>query len=72
MDGLRLVRNAASLGGVETLCSLPLQQSHRNQPPEVLARAGIVPGTVRLALGIEDAADLIADVEGALAPLAKR
>ncbi len=66
LDGLRVVRNAASLGGVESLCSLPLQQSHRNQPKEVLDRAGIVPGTVRLALGIEDAADLVADVDQAL------
>lgn len=72
LDGLRLVRNAASLGGVESLCSLPLQQSHRNQPKEVLDRSGIVPGTVRLALGVEDSADLIADVERALATLGKR
>lgn len=67
LDGFRLVRNAASLGGVESLCSLPLQQSHRNQPREVLDRAGIVPGTVRLAVGIEDAADLVADLDQALA-----
>ena len=72
LDGLRVVRNAASLGGVESLCSIPYQQSHRGQPPEVLARSGIVPGTVRLAVGVEDAADLIADVERALAGLGKR
>lgn len=72
MDGLRLVRNAASLGGVESLVSLPVQQSHRRQPPEVLARSGITPGTVRMALGVEDAADLVADVERALAGLGKR
>lgn len=72
LDGLRLVRNAASLGGVQSLCSLPVQQSHRHQPPEVLARSGITPGTVRLAVGIEDAADIIADLERALAGLGKR
>lgn len=72
MDGLRLVRNAASLGGVESLVSLPVQQSHRRQPPEALARSGITPGTVRMALGIEDAGDLVADVERALAGLGKR
>ncbi|HEX2023044.1 MAG TPA: aminotransferase class I/II-fold pyridoxal phosphate-dependent enzyme [Candidatus Thermoplasmatota archaeon] len=71
LDGLRLVRNAASLGGVESLVSLPVQQSHRHQPPHVLATAGITPGTVRLALGIEDAEDVIADVDQALAPLGK-
>ena len=72
LDGLRLVRNAASLGGVESLCSLPLQQSHRNQPQAVLDRSGIVPGTVRLAVGVEDAEDLVADVERALAHAGKR
>lgn len=66
LDGLRLVRNAASLGGVESLCSLPVQQSHRNQSPEMLARSGITPGTVRLALGVEEFEDLRADVERAL------
>ncbi|HVM45279.1 MAG TPA: aminotransferase class I/II-fold pyridoxal phosphate-dependent enzyme [Candidatus Thermoplasmatota archaeon] len=72
LDGLRLVRNAASLGGVESLCSIPYQQSHRGQPPEVLARSGIVPGTVRLSVGVEDADDLLADLDQALAPLGKR
>lgn len=67
LDALRVVRNAASLGGVESLCSLPLQQSHRSQPEAVLAANGIVPGTVRLALGVEDAEDLVADVSQALA-----
>ena len=71
MDGLRVVRNAASLGGVESLVSLPVQQSHRKQPPEVLARSGITPGTVRLAMGIEDADDLVADVARALAGLGR-
>jgi methionine-gamma-lyase len=72
MDALRIVRNAASLGGVESLVSLPVQQSHRRQPAEVLSRAGITPGTVRMAMGIEDVADLVADVERALAGLGKR
>lgn len=72
MDGLRVVRNAASLGGVESLVSLPLQQSHRGQPRHVLDRSGIVPGTVRMALGVEDADDLVADVDQALAGLGKR
>lgn len=66
MDALRLIRNAASLGGVESLCSLPVQQSHRNQPPDVLERSGITPGTVRLAIGVEDEADLVADLRQAL------
>lgn len=72
VDGLRIVRNAASLGGVESLVSLPVQQSHRGQRAEALARAGITPGTVRLALGVEDGEDIVADVDGALRALGKR
>lgn len=72
LDGLQVVRNAASLGGVESLCSLPLQQSHRGQPQRVLDASGIVPGTVRMALGVEDGDDLVADVDRALAALQKR
>jgi cystathionine beta-lyase/cystathionine gamma-synthase len=70
LSALRLVRNAASLGGVESLCSLPLQQSHRGQTREALAQSGITEGTVRLALGIEDEDDLVADVAQALAKAA--
>lgn len=66
VDALDLVTNAASLGGVESLVSIPVQQSHRGQPSAMLERSGIAPGTVRLALGVEDADDLVADVERAL------
>lgn len=72
LDRVRVIRNAASLGGVESLCSLPLQQSHRKQPAEVLSRSGIVPGTVRLAVGVEDAGDLLRDLDQALASVGKR
>ncbi|HUR68194.1 MAG TPA: PLP-dependent aspartate aminotransferase family protein [Candidatus Thermoplasmatota archaeon] len=72
VDGLRIVRNAASLGGVESLSMISVQQSHRHQPPDVLARCGITQGTVRLALGVEDTHDLVADVDQALANLGKR
>lgn len=66
-DALGLAKNAATLGGVETLVMLPVLNSHRGQPAEVLASAGIVPGTVRVSCGIEDTADLVADFEQALA-----
>jgi cystathionine beta-lyase/cystathionine gamma-synthase len=72
LDELKLVRNAASLGGVESLCSIPYQQSHRNQPRDALAASGITEGTVRLALGVEDAEDIVEDVDRALAAVAKR
>jgi methionine-gamma-lyase len=66
-DRLRLVARAASLGGVQSLASLPVHTSHYGLPEDKLREAGIDPGMVRLSLGVEDADDLIADVEGALA-----
>jgi cystathionine beta-lyase/cystathionine gamma-synthase len=66
-DGLRLMARAASLGGVETLVCLPVYTSHHGYTEEQLAAAGVDPGTVRVALGIEDAADLLEDADRALA-----
>lgn len=66
-DGLRLVARAASLGGVETLVSLPVHTSHHGFTEEQLRLAGIDAGMVRVSLGVEDAADVIADVDAALA-----
>lgn len=65
-DGLRLIARAASLGGVETLASLPVHTSHAGYTDEQLKAAGVDPGMVRIALGVEDAADIIQDVERAL------
>jgi methionine-gamma-lyase len=66
-DRLQLVARAASLGGVQSLASLPVHTSHYGLPEYKLREAGIDPGMVRLSLGVEDADDLIADVEQALA-----
>jgi methionine-gamma-lyase len=65
-DALRLVKNASSLGGVETLVSYPLYSSHVGFSDEQLRAAGVSASTVRFAVGIEEAADIIADVEQAL------
>jgi cystathionine beta-lyase/cystathionine gamma-synthase len=65
-DGLRLVARAASLGGVESLISLPVHTSHYGFSAAQLAEAGIDAGAARLSMGVEDAADIIADVERAL------
>lgn len=64
---LRLALEASSLGGVETLVSLPFNTSHAKFTAEQRARAGIAPGLVRISAGIEDARDLVADFEQALA-----
>jgi cystathionine beta-lyase/cystathionine gamma-synthase len=65
-DALRLVKSAPSLGGVETLVSYPLYSSHYGFSDEQLRAAGVSSSTVRIALGIEDAGDIIADVVQAL------
>ena len=71
-DGLRLIARAASLGGVESLVSLPVHTSHYGFSEAQLREAGIDAGLVRLSLGVEDAADLIADVESALAAVPEK
>jgi cystathionine beta-lyase/cystathionine gamma-synthase len=66
-DRIRVILLAASLGGVESLAVLPLYTSHYRMSPAELEAAGVSPGTVRLSIGIEDARDLIADLQQALA-----
>ena len=58
---------AESLGGVETLTSHPASMTHASVPPAQRAELGITDGLVRISVGIEDLADLIADVERGLA-----
>jgi methionine-gamma-lyase len=66
-DRVQLFLLAASLGGVESLVVLPAYTSHYNMSEEELLRGGVTPGMVRVSIGIEDAADLIADLQQALA-----
>jgi cystathionine beta-lyase/cystathionine gamma-synthase len=65
-DRLKLVARAASLGGPETLTSLPVLFSHTGYSAEELRRAGVDEGMVRMSLGLEDPQDLIADLKQAL------
>jgi cystathionine gamma-synthase len=65
---LRLMCVAPSLGGVDTLVSMPRFTSHAALSREERHAIGVGDGFIRLALGIEDAPDLIADLEQALAP----
>jgi cystathionine beta-lyase/cystathionine gamma-synthase len=64
---LRLITHAPSLAGVETLVSEPRLTSHKSIGPEGRAKMGIPDGFLRLSCGIEDAADIIGDLEQALA-----
>jgi cystathionine beta-lyase/cystathionine gamma-synthase len=63
---LRLIRHAPSLGGVDSLVSEPRYNSHAHFTADERARLGIPDGFLRLSVGIEDADDLIADLEQAL------
>lgn len=69
LGALGLVRLASSLGGFSTLICKPASMTHRGMPPEAQAAAGIHPDLLRLAVGLEDAGDLIADLERGLAAL---
>lgn len=66
---LKLSRQATSLGGVESLVSLPFNTSHATSTAKQRQEMGILPGCIRLSVGIEDGDDLIADFEQALAQL---
>jgi cystathionine beta-lyase/cystathionine gamma-synthase len=65
-DSLKLVRTAPSLGGVETLASYPLYSSHAGFSDEQLKAAGVSAATIRFAIGIEAAEDIIFDIKRAL------
>jgi cystathionine gamma-synthase/methionine-gamma-lyase len=66
MEALELVLPATTLGDVYSLTLYPAHSSHRQVAPEVRAALGIGEGLVRLSVGIEDGADIIADLEQAL------
>ncbi|MBZ5558952.1 MAG: aminotransferase class I/II-fold pyridoxal phosphate-dependent enzyme [Acidobacteriia bacterium] len=65
-DRLKLVTRAASLGGVESLVSMPVLTSQYGHTDEQLKEAGVTRGMLRLSVGLEDPPDLIADLDQAL------
>ena len=65
-DRAKIFLLAASLGGVESLIVLPIYTSHYRMSTPELRAAGVEPGTVRMSIGLEDPADLIADLRQAL------
>ena len=66
---LRWFTLAESLGGVESLVAHPASMTHASMTPEARQRAGITDSVIRLSIGIEDPADLIADLDRALGSL---
>ena len=66
LEALRLIQPATSLGDVYSLVLYPAMSSHRALDPAVRRQIGIGDGLVRLSVGIEDPADIIADLAQAL------
>ena len=69
-DRLRLARVATSLGGVHSLVSHVASTTHRQLDDAALAAARIPPAAVRISIGLEDAEDLVADLDAALTAIA--
>jgi cystathionine beta-lyase/cystathionine gamma-synthase len=65
-DRLQVIKRAASLGGIESLISMPVLTSQWGHSDEQLQAAGVTKGMLRLSVGLEDVADLIADLDQAL------
>jgi cystathionine beta-lyase/cystathionine gamma-synthase len=69
MNTVRLCILAENLGAVETLITHPVSMTHGDVPRDIRERTGITDGLVRLSVGLENPADIIADVESALAAI---
>jgi cystathionine gamma-synthase len=67
LERVKLISYAESLGGVESLITYPMLQTHGDVPVEIREKLGITETFLRMSVGIENAEDLIADLEQALA-----
>lgn len=66
LNSVQIIRFAESLGGVETLITYPITQTHSEIPEEIKKRLGVDEYLLRLSVGIEEAQDLIRDLEEAI------
>ena len=66
LNSLQIFKLAVSLGGTESLASLPATMTHSGVPTEIRQRIGVLDSTIRLSIGIEHPSDLIADIAQAL------
>jgi cystathionine beta-lyase/cystathionine gamma-synthase len=67
LNSVQLCSRAESLGGLETLITHPASTTHADLGPELRKRLGISEGLIRLSVGLESPADIIADLEQAFA-----
>jgi len=66
VSALEIFTLAQSLGGVESLCCIPALMTHASMSPQARAEAGVADSLIRLSIGLESAADQIADLDRAL------
>ncbi len=66
LKSINLISFAESLGGTETLLTYPITQTHADVPEDVRIKNGLTDRILRLSAGIEDKADLIADLKQAI------
>jgi methionine-gamma-lyase len=66
LNALQIFKLAVSLGGTESLASLPASMTHSGVPADIRQKIGVLDSTIRLSIGIEHPSDLIADVAQAL------
>jgi methionine-gamma-lyase len=67
IDSFELIAHAVTFGTSRTICMHPPTITHEHMTPQERAQAGIADGLIRLSVGLEDADDLIADLDQALA-----
>lgn len=66
LNSLQIFKLAVSLGGTESLASLPASMTHSGVPVDIRQRMGVLESTIRLSIGIENPTDLVADIAQAL------
>ncbi len=66
LNSLQIFKLAVSLGGTESLASLPATMTHSGVPADIRRKIGVLDSTIRLSIGIENPSDLIADLAQAL------
>jgi len=62
LNALQIFKLAVSLGGTESLASLPASMTHSGVPADIRQKMGVLDSTIRLSIGIEHPSDLIADI----------
>jgi O-acetylhomoserine (thiol)-lyase len=71
-DGLKLITRLVNLGDAKSLACHPASTTHRQMSPEEQQKAGVLPGMIRLSIGIEHIDDILADLDQALAAVDSR